>query len=103
MYLISIYFDEKTNNQIDTLKQLTINCSGKDIEIEASRIINEDINSIISDLKIPTNLKEQIARIAFSNLDIKKKRIEIRKLKRKGLEPKFIRMFMKLYDYLIEI
>jgi len=92
-----------TIKDVDTTKQLTINCSGKNIEIDAGRIINEDINSIISDLKISTKLKEQLAKIAFSNLDIKKKRIEIRKLKKYGLDPIFVKMFMKLYDYLAEI
>ena len=92
-----------TIKDVDTTKQLTINCSGKDIEIDAGRIINEDINSIINDLKIPTNLKEKIARIAFSKMEIKRKRIEIRKLRTKGLDQKFIKMFMKLYDYLAEI
>ncbi len=88
---------------VDTTKQLTVNCSGKDIEIDAGRIINEDINSIINDLKISTSLKEEIAKIAFGSMDIKQKRIAIKKLKLKGLDQKFIRMFMKLYDYLAEI
>ena len=86
-----------------TNKQLTINCSGKDIEIDTGRIVNDDINSIINDLKIRTNLKESIARIVFSNLSIKKKRIAIKKLSKNGLEANFIKMFMKLYDYLAEI
>jgi len=88
---------------VDTTKQLTINCGGQDIEIDAGRIVNEDINSIISDLKIKTKLKEDLARIAFSNMEIKKKRIAIRKLKSKGLDQIFIKMFMKLYDYLADI
>ena len=88
---------------VDTTKQLTVNCSGKNIEIDAGRIINEDINSIISDLKIPTKLKEQLSKIVFGDLDIKKKRIAIKKLKNNGLDAKFIKMFMKLYDYLAEI
>lgn len=88
---------------VDTTKELMISCSGEDIEFDAKRLVDEDINSIISDLKIPTKLKENLARIAFSNLDIKKKRIAIKKLKNKGLDTIFIRMFMKLYDYLAEI
>jgi alpha-glucosidase (family GH31 glycosyl hydrolase) len=88
---------------VDTTKQLTINCRGKDIEIDAVRIINEDINSIISDLKIKTSLKEDIAAIIFSNKDIKLKRIAIKKLKRKGLDQVFIKMFMKLLEYIAEI
>lgn len=88
---------------VPTTSQLTINCKGKDIEIDAIRLINEDINSIISDAKIKTNLKESIATIMFSNLDISKKRIEIRKLKRKGLSDIFVRMFIKLLEYVSEI
>ncbi len=88
---------------VPTNKQLTINCSGKDIEIAAERILNDDINEIINDLKIRTTLKEEISRIVFSNMEIKKKRISLRKLKSKGLDSTFIRMFMRLYDYLAEI
>ncbi|MDE6285223.1 MAG: DUF5110 domain-containing protein [Bacilli bacterium] len=86
---------------VDTTKQLTINCKGADIEIDAARIINEDINSIISDLKITTKLKEQIAAIIFSDKDVKLKRIEIKKLK--GLDGRFVKMFMKLLEYVAEI
>lgn len=88
---------------VDTTKQLTINCKGKDIEIDAVRIINEDINSIISDLNIQTVLKEKIASIIFSNLDISKKRIAIKKLNKEGLDSTFIKMFMKLLEYVAEI
>ena len=86
---------------VDTTKQLTVNCKGKDIEINAVRIINEDVNSIISDLKITTKLKEEIANIFFSDLDIKVKRIRIKKLH--GLDRRFVRMFIKLLEYLAEI
>lgn len=87
--------------EVDTTKQLTINCKGKDIEINAVRIVNEDINSIISDLKITTQLKEQLANIIFSDMDVKMKRIEIKKLR--GLDKRFIKMFMKLLEYVAEI
>ena len=86
---------------VDTTKQLTINCKGKDIEINAVRIINEDVNSIISDLKITTKLKEEIATIFFSDMDIKLKRIKIKKLH--GLDKRFVSMFIKLLEYLAEI
>lgn len=89
---------------VKTISQITINCKGKDIEIEALRVINEDIDSIISDLEIETNLKETIAKIIFDeNLDMKKKRIAIRKLKKSGLKPIFIRMFIKLLEYAEEV
>ncbi len=86
---------------VDTSKQLTINCKGRDIEIEAVRIINEDINSIITDLPISTKTKESIASIIFSDIDIKRKRIGIKKIK--GLDKRFIRMFIKLLEYISEI
>ncbi len=101
-YAEDVDFIVNTKN-IPTTAQLTINCKGKDIEIDAVRLINEDINSIISDAKINTNLKEKIGSIMFSNIDINKKRIAIRKLKRNGLSDEFIRMFIKLLEYLSEI
>ncbi len=87
--------------EVDTSKQLTINCKGKDIEIEAVRIINEDINSIITDLPIETKMKELIASTVFSDKDIKQKRIAIKKIK--NLDKRFIKMFIKLLEYIAEI
>ena len=88
---------------VKTTSQLSINCKGKDIEIDAVRLINEDIDSIISDLQIKTELKEMIGSIIFGNQDIKHKRIAIRKLKSRGLDSKFIRMFIRLLEYVSEI
>ena len=73
------------------------------IEIDALRLINEEIDSIISDLAIETNLKEKIAEILFGELTIRKKRIEIRKLKNKGLEKNFVKMFIRLLEYIAQI
>lgn len=87
---------------ISTSEQLSINCKGKDIEIDAVRLINEDIDRIISDLKIETRLKEKINDIIFSEDDIKKKRIAIRKLHALGLDNIFIKMFLKLLEYVGE-
>ena len=88
---------------VPTVGQLSISCKGKDIEIDALRLINEDIERIISDLQIPTEMKEKIDSILFSELPIKKKRIEIRKLSRIGLDKKFVKMFLKLLEYIEEI
>ncbi len=88
---------------VPTSKQLTLNCKGKDIEIAAERIVNEDIDSILSDLQINTSLKETINSILISNAEIKRKRVEIKKLKRKGLHGKYVNMFMKLLEYLAEL
>ncbi|MBR5662998.1 MAG: DUF5110 domain-containing protein [Bacilli bacterium] len=90
--------------EVPTTKQLTINCKGQDIEINAVRIINEDINSIINDLMIETRLKERIAAIIFSkDLSIRKKRIKIRQLKKEGLTPRFIKMFLNLLEYISQL
>jgi len=88
---------------VSTIGQLTLNCKGKDIEIDAVRIINDDVGSIISDLQIETRMKEMIDKILFSDLSIKKKRIEIRKLSNKGLERKFIKLFLKILEYINEV
>ncbi len=88
-------------DNVDTTKQLTINCKGQDIEIDAVHIMNEDINSIINDLLIPTSTKEQIASIIFSDLDIRKKRIKLKKIKK--LDKRFTKMFLKLLEYAAEI
>lgn len=88
---------------VPTVGQLSLSCKGKDIEIDAVRLINEDIERIISDLQISTEMKEKIDNILFSTLDIKKKRIEIRKLSRVGLDKKFVKMFIKLLEYIGEI
>lgn len=88
---------------IKVTSKVYVYCKAKDIEIEALRLINEDLEGIISDLKIETKLKVEIDKIIFSNSDIKAKRIAIRKLRRKGLATVFIKMFMKLLEYVAEI
>jgi alpha-glucosidase (family GH31 glycosyl hydrolase) len=88
---------------VSTIGQLTVNCRGKAIEIDAVRLINEDIDGIISDLAIETSLKDKISDILFSNIPIKKKRIQIRKLKRDKLDEKFIKMFIRLLEYIEQI
>lgn len=104
----SIKYESGTNfiieiNDVPTIGQLTINCKGTDIEIDAVRIVKDDIESIISDLQIETSLKEKIDNIFFGDLSIKKKRIEIRKLDNKGLDKNFVRMFLKLLEYIDQI
>ncbi|MBQ3020940.1 MAG: hypothetical protein IJD92_01795 [Bacilli bacterium] len=88
--------------RVNSFKQITINCKGQDIEIETNRIVNKDIDDIISGLKIKTTLKGSVSKIMFSDDEIKKKRINIRKLKKQGLEPKHINMFLKLLEYIEE-
>lgn len=104
---ITSYIDDndfiiKIDN-VDVTRPLIVNCVGNNIEIDAVRIINEDIFEIISDLKIETLLKEKIAAVIFSDLPINKKRIAVRKLKKAGLQDIFIKMFIKLLEYVEEI
>ena len=88
---------------IPTIGQLTFNCKGNDIEIDAVRLINEDIAEIISDLQIETDMKERIDAILFGDLPIKKKRIAVRKLGKHGLEKRHIKLFLKLLEYVSEV
>ncbi len=89
--------------QVPTIGQLTISCKGNDIEIDAVRVINDDIKSILLDSQIGTYLKEEIDDIMFSQLSIGKKRIEIRKLRRKGLSREYMNLFLKLLEYMSEL
>ncbi len=90
-------------DEAKTIGELVINLKGDNIEVNASRIINDDIEEIISDLQIETELKEKLDEILFSKLSNKKKRIEIRKLSNKGLDKKFVKLFLKLLEYVDEI
>ena len=84
----------------NTKNQLVVNCYGKNIEIDALMLIKDDVESILSDLKINTKLKDNIADIIFSDLNLSKKRIAIKKLKRKGLDSRNIKIFLKLVEYM---
>ena len=91
---------------VPTNQQLTVIVKGNDIEIDALRIINDDLISILSDLPIKTSLKQKIDNIIFSKeLDIKKKRIQIRKLghEKEYLDKKYIDLFLKLLEYINEV
>ena len=87
-----------------TTSQLMINCQGADIEIDALMILDNDIDSILSDLKVPTKLKDIIANILYDKeTSISKKRIGIRKLKRKGLDKRSVKVFLRLIEYMSEV
>ncbi len=88
---------------VPTVGQLTINCKGKDIEIDAVRLINDDVRSILVDLQINTYLKEELDKIMFSDLTIQKKRIELRKMKKRGLSKEYLNLFLKLLEYISEV
>lgn len=87
-------------SNVPSIGQLTLNCKGKDIEIDAVRLINDDIDSILLDLPVNTVLKEKISSIMFSELPLKRKRIEIRRLKKYNLGKEYIKLFLKLLEYI---
>lgn len=86
---------------VKTTGQLQVHIIGENLEIEATRIINNDIDDILNDLQIETEMKQTLANILFSELPIKKKRIEVRKIK--GLEKKFKQLFLKLLEYIEQV
>lgn len=91
---------------VPTTAQLTITCSGDDIEVESTRIINEDIISIISDLPINTDQKQKIDDILFGKeIPKDKKRIALRKLSRGKypIDRKYIKLFLNLLEYIEEL
>ena len=83
-----------------SIGQLTLNCKGHDIEFDSIRLVNDDIDEILSDLQIETTIKEKIGEILFSNLKMEKKRIALRKLKKYNLDKSFIKLFIKLLEYI---
>lgn len=91
-------------NDVSTVGQLTINCKGKDIEIDAVHVVNEDIDEILSDLQIETSLKEKIAAILFNEeYSYKEKRMLIIKLKKQNLDRSFIDLFKKILEYIQDL
>lgn len=88
---------------VPTIGQLTINCKGKDVEISAEEALKRDFESIIFDLPLKTSIKETVDKILFSEEPVRKKRLQIRHLANKGLEKRFIKLFLKLLEYMAQI
>ena len=64
-------------------------------------LIKDDVESILSDLKIPTLLKDRLAVVMFDEeTSLNDKRIEVRKLHKEGLDRRSIKMFLKILDYM---
>lgn len=87
-------------DDMNPYEPLEVNIIGNNIEIETISVINEEIEGILDDLEINTIIKEEIDSIIFSDLPIKKKRIGLRKLRKSGLEPKYINMFIGLLEFI---
>ena len=102
---VSNYYIERNDlmirlNDINVYEPIEVSIIGNNLEIETISVINEEIEGILDDLEINTILKEKIDDIIFSELTVKKKRIGLRKLKKQGLEPKFINMFIGLLEFI---
>ena len=81
-------------------RDFNISLKGTDTIVSSERLVSEEIKEILYDLPIKTTYKEKIDEILFSDLEIRKKRIKIRKLKRKGLDNKYIKIFINLLEYI---
>lgn len=88
---------------VPTIGQLTVTCKGNDIEMSASHVMSDDIDDILSNLQIETVLKDEIAKVIFSDDELRIKRINLTKLKKKGLDKSFINLFKKLLEYMEQI
>lgn len=107
MVRYNCYFDKDdfviTINNFIVGRDLEINIKGNDTFVSSVRYINEEIKDILYDLQIDTSLKEKIDEVLFSDLEIRKKRIKLRKLKRRGLDSKYIKIFINLLEYIEKI
>lgn len=90
-------------NNLIVGRDLEINIKGEDSFVSSVRYINEEIKDILYDLQLETELKEKIDEVLFSDLEIRKKRIKLKKLKRKGLDSKYIKIFINLLEYIEKI
>ena len=107
MIKYNCYYDKndfiiKIDNQM-VGRDININIKGQNILVSSVRLINEEIKEILYDLEIDTCLKEKLDEILFSDLEVRKKRIKIRKLKRRGLDNKYIKIFINLLEYIQKI
>ena len=80
-------------------RDLEVNIKGNDTFVSSVTYINEEIKDILYDLQIETTLKEKIDEVLFSDEEVRKKRIKLRKLKKKGLDSKYIKIFINLLEY----
>ncbi len=91
---------------VPIVEQFILNCKGKNIEIDAIRIVIEDIEEIISDLPLPTSQKDFIYNfLVDKNIPKEKKRIELRKLTKgkNAFEKKYVQLFLELLEYMDQV
>jgi len=85
---------------INVYNKVEVEIIGMNLEIEIENVINEEIEGILYDLEIETIVKYKIDDIIFSDKSIKEKRISLRKLKKDGLELKYINMLIGLLEFI---
>ena len=93
-------------NDIPTTEQLTINCKGKDIEIDAIRIILDDVEEILSDLPLTTATKDYVYNMLIDEeMPKDKKRIAFRKMSKgkNSLDDKYSQLFIQLLEYMNQV
>ena len=73
------------------------------MEVEGEMLVTNDVESVISDLAIPTELKDKIDKVMFSDESNSRKRILVKKLKSSGLDSKFINLLLRLLEYLDQV
>jgi len=88
---------------VPTVGQLTVTVKGDNIEQNAVHVMQDDIDDILNNLQIQTILKEQISKIIFSTDELRIKKINLTKLKKKGLDKSFVTLFKKLLEYMEQI
>ena len=91
---------------IPTTEQLTINCKGNNIEIDAIRIILDDVEEIISDLPLTTATKDYVYNLLVDDKMPKdKKRIEFHKMSKgkNALDKKYSQLFIQLLEYINQV
>ena len=73
------------------------------MEVEGEMLVTNDVESVVSDLAIPTELKDKIDKVMFSDESNSRKRILVKKLKSSGLDSKFINLLLRLLEYLDQV
>ena len=103
----SCYYDKNdfivVINNLIVGRNISINIKGNNMMVSSVRLINEEIKEILYDLSLDTDIKEKLDDILFSDLDVKKKRIKIRKLKSKKFDKNYIKIFINLLEYIQKI
>ena len=97
-YIVSLGAGEEQAFAINT-------AMSKGLKVIAFDMKECDYSLVKPDLfyNISIHEKEKIADIIFGDMPIKKKRIAIRKLRKDGLSKEYMRLFLKLLEYIEQV